>query len=1269
MNSIKFVTFNGDGLGNELKLNKVVNWCRKYKPDVIFLQETHCIDIREVWYDKCWNDLCFHSIGASNARGASILISKRIDFELIEEILDDNGRYVVLDVVINNKGYLIGNYYGANFDCPEHLEEYLNLLIPNSGQEIISAGDYNFVMNVSLDKRGGRPRTHEKSRKLMTEWCQSMDVMDIWRIKNPNIFDYTWRSRFRPYVYCRLDFYIISSSLCNFVDQCTIKTSYMSDHRLVSLEIINSELSRGPGFWKFNNSLLSDKDYTQLITKTIQDTIIDNPNTAPTLLLDTIKCKIRGSSVRYCSYKKRLNKMNFENWSNELGKLESLLPHIMDDHERQQTTTKIEKLDGDIKILLDNSTKGYILRSKCQNYEEGERNSKYFYNLEKSNGNKKTILKLKTNEGIVTGQENVLKEQVKYYHHLYETKINPFDPGSRDKLLDLFFVEDDHPKINNDNVPLLNVDISVEEVFNILSSFQEGKSPGTDGLTKEFYVYFWEYINIPLINSFRYSLETGSLSMDQKRGIINLIPKKDKDTLILNNWRPLTLLNTDYKILAKLLATRLKATLRDFISDDQTGFVPDQYIGTNINRMLNFIDYCNDNGVEGMLISIDYEKAFDSMEWDFVYKALEYYGFPNKFINWIKILYNNIESCIINNGHISQFFRPTRGVRQGCPISPYLFIVGAEIMAAFVRNNNKIPPILITDKSSAISQYADDTNIITYRSRYVLDEIFHTMDMFAIVSGLKVNVKKTQVLFTGPNHYNTYDIESICKVTDTINILGIFVTALKADIIEKNYTPALEKIRLSLNLWSLRNLSLFGRLEIVRTLATSRLIYILSILPSPPIKFLEDIERILTNFVWKYSTSKIRKNVLKSKKDMGGADLVDIKVKDMSLKVAWINRLITLEGSWKDVVVKAIPIHDLEYFFKCNIHCNDLKLNLNINSIWNDVFRYWCKLNYKSIDYLNEASAILQSNLWLNSNMKIGKKLIFWKNWFDNGITIIENLFNVKTKEFYTYTELSKKYDIKGNTLHYLSILSSIPVKWKRLLKGMKDTNLQVHEDIRDNIIDTIIYNNKAAGVTYKMLVNDYNEQPYDRFVKWGNDVDMSIFDTDLEWYRHICDWYLCTRSVELKSFIYKYNMRFIATRKYLHTIGRSDTALCPKCNREVEDIVHMFWKCSTIQKLWKTLTSFINEILNSNINITKKGALMNINEVDITFEPLLSFICIVVIKTIYNNKDATSQITAQGIINVIKKYENIERNIAIKNKKLQNHFNKWLGFFTLWSK
>jgi len=148
---LRFFTFNGNGLGTEMKLQKVLRWCKRFKADVIFLQETHFIDNRKNWYKNILNEDWYHSGDVHNARGASIMISKKLDYQILDSVIDENSRYVVLNVIIENKPYLLGNYYGPNVDCPEHLDEYLNLLIANEGQDIISAGDYNFVMDVYLD--------------------------------------------------------------------------------------------------------------------------------------------------------------------------------------------------------------------------------------------------------------------------------------------------------------------------------------------------------------------------------------------------------------------------------------------------------------------------------------------------------------------------------------------------------------------------------------------------------------------------------------------------------------------------------------------------------------------------------------------------------------------------------------------------------------------------------------------------------------------------------------------------------------------------------------------------------------------------------------------------------------------------------------------------------------------------------------------------------------------------------------------------------------
>ena len=167
------------------------------------------------------------------------------------------------------------------------------------------------------------------------------------------------------------------------------------------------------------------------------------------------------------------------------------------------------------------------------------------------------------------------------------------------------------------------------------------------------------------------------------------IPKKDADLSLIKNWRPLTLLNCDYKIATKAIASRIKIFLPKLISDDQTGFIKNRFIGENILLIDSVIRYTAAKNIPGLLLFLDLEKAFDTLEWTFIQKTLKYFGYGPQLLKWINIFYCNIESCILNNGWESNFFKPTRGVRQGCPLSPYWFVLSIEVMAEAFRRNEK----------------------------------------------------------------------------------------------------------------------------------------------------------------------------------------------------------------------------------------------------------------------------------------------------------------------------------------------------------------------------------------------------------------------------------------------------------------------------------------------------------------------------------------------------------------------------------------------------
>ena len=151
-----------------------------------------------------------------------------------------------------------------------------------------------------------------------------------------------------------------------------------------------------------------------------------------------------------------------------------------------------------------------------------------------------------------------------------------------------------------------------------------------------------------------------------------------------------------------------------------------------------------------LLLFIDFEKAFDSIELSFIEKTLKYYNFGNSLITWIKLFYTDICSCVQNNGWSSDpFFTLSRGVRQGCPLSPYLFILCAEILANAVRNDPKVCGIKVFDTECKISQYADDTTFILDGSQSSFSRSLYPLDKFALISGLKVNYDKTEALWIG----------------------------------------------------------------------------------------------------------------------------------------------------------------------------------------------------------------------------------------------------------------------------------------------------------------------------------------------------------------------------------------------------------------------------------------------------------------------------------------------------------------------------------------
>ena len=242
--------------------------------------------------------------------------------------------------------------------------------------------------------------------------------------------------------------------------------------------------------------------------------------------------------------------------------------------------------------------------------------------------------------------------------------------------------------------------------------------------------------------------EKGQLSISQRRGVITLLPKDDTALSHLKNWRPITLLNVDYKIASKAIAKRIEATLPHLILTDQTGFIKGRYIGENIRLISDLMEQTKIDKTPGILLAIDFRKAFDTLEWPLIYYALETYNFGESLRRWIEVFYTDIESTVLNNGFASNWIKPSRGVRQGCPLSPFLFILTAELMSNKIRQSDSVKGVSLCGNEVKLSQFADDTNLFC-ADLLSVQTALQTLEEFGKISGLNLNKEKTKALWLG----------------------------------------------------------------------------------------------------------------------------------------------------------------------------------------------------------------------------------------------------------------------------------------------------------------------------------------------------------------------------------------------------------------------------------------------------------------------------------------------------------------------------------------
>ena len=910
--NITIFSQNCQGLGNPQKRRALFRHVRAKKYNIVCLQDVHIQSQQESYVKAEWGNDAYFSCFNSSSRGVLILLNNNFEYKVEKINSDVNGNYIILDINIEGKKFTLINLYGPNDDKPKFYKELRQKYKTLNNDNIIMCGDWNLVINPDLDTNNYLHINNPRARNEVVDSIIEEDgFLDTYRIFHEEKREYTWSRRNPVRKQARLDFFLTSFECFLYVYATNIIPGYRTDHSGVTLELTLNENERGRGYWKFNNSLLKDHSYIQIVKDTISDVKqtyatnnndnLDNQQSEYSinsqLFLETLLLMIRGNTIKYSSFKKKQQQQQEKQLEQEIKIIEdevntnfiNMSDEILDNLETKKTM---------LYDIQKDKNEGMMLRSRSRYEDLGEKPTQYFFNLEKRNYTSKVIHKLVNEDGEeFTKTPDILNCQTSFYKDLYK-EVNLENDVSINSILG-----ENENKLSDKDSKELEGEILYSELGFALKNMKNNKSPGLDGFTVEFFKFFWTDIGHFILQSLNYGYRNGSLSITQKQGVITCIPKQNKSRINLKNWRPISLLNVIYKLASAVISNRLKKVLDNIINENQKGFIAGRFLGENVRLIYDVLFESKKQNLPGLLLSIDFEKAFDTVSWKFIMKVLDYFNFGNSIKSWVGLFQKGSETCILQNGFMSNFFSLRRGCRQGDPISPYLFILCAEILGKMVRKNKEIKGISINGKEYKLSQYADDTQLILDGTEKSLKAALNLLKQFYIMSGLKINVDKTRALWIGSSCGSP---ETLCEEfaldwsQDPLKILGVTFSPLVFNIWDLNSQEILLKIKKILNHWSKRKLTLLGRITIIKSLAVSKFVHLFISLPAPPNGLISELEKLFYKFLWNSGPDRIKRRIIIKNIACAGLRMVELRSFIKALKVSWLQRILhqTKPNEW-----------------------------------------------------------------------------------------------------------------------------------------------------------------------------------------------------------------------------------------------------------------------------------------------------------------------------------------------------------------------------------
>ena len=755
------------------------------------------------------------------------------------------GGYALLNIYApsgSDKKYERGSFFS---------KEIFRALSLHSDSKWIVGGDFNCVLK-PIDVENGTG-FQQKNCPQLSDMVRAKKLKDVFRSLYPNSREFTFfRATAAP---SRLDRFYLASDLLEGVGQVEHVAS-LSDHCGVVIEVKLQELTISPinregreTYWKLNVAILKDDEFLDSFTdlwcwlRSLKSKYSD--------IADWWDLEAKPSIKEFCTiFSKRRSLRRKDAKKFWFAYLKTAL--------NARNWEEVNRVKEKINTLLLQDASGYVIRSRFKNNASNEVASLFHANKEFKNSQKNSLKKLKINGAVVEDGTAIEEEVTNFFNALFNGHHNtrlentgeafvPDFSGLDTYLAGLGFLPD---MVRDD----MEKDFLIEELRDIVKECENNKSPGLDGLSYEFYKTTLDIIQDELLEVFQCQLNRKKIVDSNKEGVTRLAPKVDGVPSV-DELRPITLLNCDYKMLSKWFVKRMKPVLHHIIKSGQLCTVGEKNILFGVSNILSSILTVKQMEVQACLISLDFFKAYDRVLLDFLIKVMEKMNFSSVFTAWMKMLHEGARTRFIL-GFLTPAIEVRFSIRQGDPLAMILYIIYIEPLLLALEKS--LTGLRLPSVRQTLEAYCDDINLLTNDLKD-FERMSVEVDKFECFSGAILSRdKKSKVV--GFGKWANRELWPIpwLKPVDSIKIFGVYVCDSYRKLLTLNWDFRFKNFSDAIYSWSSRILdTLQQRVEVIRVFALSRVYYISSILPIRA-AMVKKFESLMGKFIWQGSGKVLR---------------------------------------------------------------------------------------------------------------------------------------------------------------------------------------------------------------------------------------------------------------------------------------------------------------------------------------------------------------------------------------------------------------------------